>query len=151
MLLKASPPALPVNFKFSFNTISNSTFPSFNNCSVSGEIGVGGPKSGRRGVVAVGAGYTKRPLETPGAYELVDEESGDKFIVWGGTDDDDHQAPIPSKEVLHWEPSKKNNKDKINNLEANSTEDAPLMNNSGDGITRPKGAIIVLCSFFSPN
>ncbi|CAH1433205.1 unnamed protein product [Lactuca virosa] len=140
MLLKASPPALPVNFKFSFNTISNSTFPSFNNCSVSGEIGVGGPKSGRRGVVAVGAGYTKRPLETPGAYELVDEESGDKFIVWGGTDDDDHQAPIPSKEVLHWEPSRKNNKDKINNLEANSTEDAPRMNNSGDGITRPKAS-----------
>ncbi|KAL4572535.1 hypothetical protein LXL04_019314 [Taraxacum kok-saghyz] len=137
MLLKASPPALPINFKFSFNTVSNSTLPSFCNCGVSGEFGVGGTKSGRRGIVAVGAGYTKRPLETPGAYELVDEDSGDKFIVWGGTDDDDYQAPIPSKEVLHWEPSKKNNKDNINNLETNSTEGA-RMNNSDDGTTRPK-------------
>lgn len=138
MLLKASPPAIP--FKFSFNTVSNSTFHSFNNCSVPGEFGVGGAKSTKRGIVAVGAGYTKRPLDTPGAYELVDDESGDKFIVWGGTDDDDYEAPIPSKEVLHWKPSKSINKDKISKLATNSTDDERRMNKSVDGITRPKAS-----------
>ncbi|KAI3810689.1 hypothetical protein L1987_20311 [Smallanthus sonchifolius] len=115
MLLKASPPALPINFK------SNSTFFSFNNCSVCCEIGT---KSGRRGVVAVGAGYRKRSLETPGAYELVDEESGDKFIVWGDTDD---EAPIPTKEVLQWKPLA-------------ASEDALRPHTSDAAVTRPRAS-----------
>lgn len=137
MLLKASPPAIPINFKCSFNAVSNSTFCSYSSCSVAGEIGVGGTKSVRRGVVMVRAGYTKKPLETPGAYELIDEDTGDKFIVWGGTDDNDYEAPIPSKEVLHWEPSNNNKKGRSNSLAKNPSEDATEMNNSA-AITRPK-------------
>ncbi|PIA35798.1 hypothetical protein AQUCO_03500276v1 [Aquilegia coerulea] len=52
--------------------------------------------------VSIKASYTKKPLETPGAYELIDEETGEKCIVWGGVDDD---TPIPSKEMLSWKPS----------------------------------------------
>ncbi|KAJ0442424.1 putative RNA helicase [Helianthus annuus] len=93
MLMKASTPAaLPINFKSRFTVVSNSRVTSYNNCK---EIG-------RRGVVTA-AGYRKRSLETPGAYELVDEESGDKFIVWGGTDDE-APIPTPTNEVLHWKP-----------------------------------------------
>ncbi|OWM63227.1 hypothetical protein CDL15_Pgr010627 [Punica granatum] len=55
------------------------------------------------GPVAVRAGYNRTPLDTPGAYQLIDEETGEKFIVWGGADDDDTQ--IPSKAVLSWNPS----------------------------------------------
>ncbi|KAL4202926.1 hypothetical protein AMTRI_Chr02g265920 [Amborella trichopoda] len=47
--------------------------------------------------------YTRRPLGTAGAYELIDDETGEKFIVWGGVDND--ESPIPSKEVLSWKPS----------------------------------------------
>lgn len=43
-------------------------------------------------------------METSGAYQLVDEESGDKFIVWGGSDDG-LDSPIPSKDVLSWSSS----------------------------------------------
>ncbi|XP_024968116.1 DEAD-box ATP-dependent RNA helicase 50 [Cynara cardunculus var. scolymus] len=126
MFLKASPPAIPINFKCSFNAVSNSTFCSYDSCN---EIGVGGTKSATRGVVMVRAGYTKKPLETPGAYELIDEDTGDKFIVWGGTDDNDYQAPIPSKEVLHWEPSNNSKKGRSNHLANNSA-----------AITRPRAS-----------
>lgn len=44
-------------------------------------------------------------METPGAYELIDEESGEKVIVWGGTDDDDDGPSIPSRKVLSWNPN----------------------------------------------
>lgn len=40
-------------------------------------------------------------MDTPGAYQLIDDETGEKFIVWGGIDDD---PPIPSKDVLSWNP-----------------------------------------------
>ncbi|URD73768.1 DEAD-box ATP-dependent RNA helicase [Musa troglodytarum] len=54
--------------------------------------------SGRRG-------YERIPMETAGAYRLVDRETGEKFIVWGGSDDnDDADTPIPSAEVLSWKP-----------------------------------------------
>ncbi|XP_071721995.1 DEAD-box ATP-dependent RNA helicase 50 [Rutidosis leptorrhynchoides] len=111
MLLKSSPATLPINLKFT-TFQSNSSPPSFNKtcCScISNEYHVKSSlittiRCRRRGIVAVG--YTKRSLDTPGAYELVDEETGDKYIVWGDADDDD-QTPIPSKDVLQWKPSSK--------------------------------------------
>lgn len=45
--------------------------------------------NGRNARVRVNAEYKKRPLGTPGAYEVVDEESGEKVIVWGGVDEGD--------------------------------------------------------------
>ncbi|KAK9121399.1 hypothetical protein Syun_019016 [Stephania yunnanensis] len=50
------------------------------------------------------AAYTRKPMDAPGAYQLIDDETGEKFIVWGGVDEDDYDAPIPSKEVLSWKP-----------------------------------------------
>ncbi|OVA04840.1 Helicase [Macleaya cordata] len=41
-------------------------------------------------------------METPGAYQLIDDETGEKFIVWGGIDDD---SPVPSKDILSWKPN----------------------------------------------
>lgn len=58
---------------------------------------------GRNATVRVSAGYKKRPMETPGAYELIDEESGERIILWGGDDDD--EVSIPSKQVLSWTPT----------------------------------------------
>lgn len=49
----------------------------------------------------VTARYSRRQMDTPGAYQLIDDETGEKFIVWGGIDDD---PPIPSKDVLSWNP-----------------------------------------------
>jgi hypothetical protein len=46
--------------------------------------------------------YTRTPMETPGAYQLIDNDTGEKFIVWGGGDDD---SSIPSKDILSWKPS----------------------------------------------
>ncbi|XP_042476886.1 DEAD-box ATP-dependent RNA helicase 50 isoform X2 [Macadamia integrifolia] len=51
--------------------------------------------------VCIRAGYTRKAMQTPGAYQLVDDETGEKFIVWGGIGED---SPIPSKEVLSWKP-----------------------------------------------
>lgn len=51
----------------------------------------------------IGGGYSRTPLETAGAYELIDKDTGEKVIVWGGTDDDhdhDHDPPIPPKHLL---------------------------------------------------
>lgn len=45
-------------------------------------------------------------MDTPGAYQLTDDETGEKFIVWGGVDDDHHHSPVPSKDVLSWNPKK---------------------------------------------
>lgn len=59
--------------------------------------------NGRLGAVTLRAGYTRKPMDTPGAYQLIDDETGEKFIVWGGADDDD--SDIPSKAVLSWNPS----------------------------------------------
>ena len=94
----------------------------------------------------VRAGYTKKPLETPGAYELIDEDTGDKFIVWGGTDENDYQAPIPSKEVLHWEPSNDKKKGRSNRVVKNPSEDATQINNSA-AVARPTGDAIVFLMF----
>ncbi|XP_020101503.1 DEAD-box ATP-dependent RNA helicase 50 [Ananas comosus] len=57
-----------------------------------------GPARAERGG---GGGYERVPMETPGAYRLVDKATGDGVIVWGGADDGE-DAPIPSDEVLSW-------------------------------------------------
>lgn len=44
-------------------------------------------------------GYDKVPMDTPGAYRLVDRATGRSVIVWGGTDDGDEVA-MPSPAVL---------------------------------------------------
>lgn len=61
--------------------------------------------------VLVRASYTRKQLETPGAYQLVDNETGEKFILWGGIDDD---SSIPSKEVLSWKPGLNFNPEQAN-------------------------------------
>ncbi|KAF6133966.1 hypothetical protein GIB67_040730 [Kingdonia uniflora] len=49
--------------------------------------------------------YTRKNMDTPGAYQLIDEESGAKVIVWGGDEDGDSgEGSIPSEEVLSWRP-----------------------------------------------
>ncbi|XXG84760.1 hypothetical protein AAC387_Pa10g2213 [Persea americana] len=54
----------------------------------------------------VRAAYTRKPTGTGGAYELIDDDTGEKFFVWGGLDNDDpHHSSIPSKQVLSWKPS----------------------------------------------
>jgi hypothetical protein len=65
-------------------------------------------KSSRGLKLVVRAGYTRTPLETSGAYQLIDDDTGEKFIVWGGSDDDNHGSPIPSKNTLSWKPSTAN-------------------------------------------
>ncbi|KAI4311040.1 hypothetical protein MLD38_035977 [Melastoma candidum] len=58
----------------------------------------------KRFEIVAKSGYTRIPMETSGAYQLVDEETGEKFIVWGGSDDGP-DSPIPSKDVLSWSSS----------------------------------------------
>lgn len=52
--------------------------------------------------------YKRIPMETEtsGAYQLIDDQTGQKFIVWGGGDDDDsdHSSSLPSQQVLSWNP-----------------------------------------------
>lgn len=55
-------------------------------------------------MVAAKATYSRVPLDTPGAYQLIDEDTGEKFIVWGSAEDDSSNSPIPSNEVLSWKP-----------------------------------------------
>lgn len=72
--------------------------------------------------VRVSASYTKRPLGTAGAYELIDEETGERVIVWGGVDDDD--SSIPSKDVLFWNP-KSQEQTRTKTKESSPGTDAP--------------------------
>ncbi|KAK4856659.1 hypothetical protein QYF36_019790 [Acer negundo] len=61
----------------------------------------------RHRLVSVRCGYSRKPLETSGAYQLVDEETGEKLIVWGGSDDDPLLSPNPPKQLLrssNWKP-----------------------------------------------
>ncbi|XP_059630618.1 DEAD-box ATP-dependent RNA helicase 50 isoform X2 [Cornus florida] len=60
------------------------------------------PQRRTRVGVVIRAGYSRRPMDTPGAYQLIDDETGEKVIVWGGIDNAHDQSPIPSKEVLSW-------------------------------------------------
>lgn len=103
-------------------------------------------KQNERGVgLVVRAGYTRTPLETRGAYQLIDDETGEKFIVWGGSEDDHQESPIPSKDVLSWEPppahattTPSNKKEQYNNLD--DPRDATTYTNSNyadEGIGTP--------------
>lgn len=65
--------------------------------------------------VRVNAGYTKRPMETAGAYELIDDESGERVIVWGGVDDD--ESSLPSKRAVSWNPE--NHEEETTRIEEN--------------------------------
>lgn len=59
--------------------------------------------AGARVSIVARAAYTRRKLETAGAYELIDDETGDKVIVWGDDDDVDDNSVI-SKDVIQWKP-----------------------------------------------
>lgn len=63
-------------------------------------------------------GYAKRKMEAPGAYELIDEETGEKVIVWGGSEDSD-DVGIPSQHVISWTPTKKEKKKTSSSSERN--------------------------------
>ncbi|XP_010313102.1 DEAD-box ATP-dependent RNA helicase 50 isoform X4 [Solanum lycopersicum] len=94
MLAAPRPPALTVGcFKFQN--------PSANVNLVQRNVGSSNCK---RVVVAAKATYSRVPLDTPGAYQLIDEDTGEKFIVWGSAEDDSSNSPIPSNEVLSWKP-----------------------------------------------
>ncbi|XP_072974854.1 DEAD-box ATP-dependent RNA helicase 50 isoform X1 [Typha angustifolia] len=75
---------------------------------------------GKREVMASARGrrFERVPLETAGAYELVDKESGEKVIVWGGADDDVRESPVPSDEVLSWSPRSRKEEEKENEKDA---------------------------------
>ncbi|KAI6685112.1 hypothetical protein NL676_031025 [Syzygium grande] len=64
------------------------------------------PGGGARDVAVRSGGYTRTPLGTPGAYQLIDDETGERFIVWGGSDDP-ADAPVPPEDVLRWKPPRK--------------------------------------------
>ncbi|KAK1380474.1 DEAD-box ATP-dependent RNA helicase 50 [Heracleum sosnowskyi] len=64
----------------------------------------GSDVAGARVSVVVRAAYTRRKLETAGAYELIDDETGDKVIVWGDDDDDVAGDSVISKDVIQWKP-----------------------------------------------
>lgn len=56
-------------------------------------------------VLLVRSSYSRKPLETAGAYQLIDDETGEKLIVWGGADD---EPSIPPNHLLHssnWTPN----------------------------------------------
>lgn len=103
MLLKPVSSLPAINSKFT-TTTSNSSLSTKVNW-LNNKTQVQRSRRRRRIVVvaAGGGGYSKKSLDTPGAYELVDEETGDKFIIWGDDNDNDN---IPSKQVLQWEPPK---------------------------------------------
>ncbi|CAH9147156.1 unnamed protein product [Cuscuta epithymum] len=56
-------------------------------------------KGRRSAIVVVRSSYTRRPLDTAGAYELIDKDTGEKVIVWGGVENDDGFSDIPSNDI----------------------------------------------------
>ncbi|XP_039163005.1 insulinoma-associated protein 1-like [Eucalyptus grandis] len=42
----------------------------------------------------------------PAAGPLIDDETGERFIVWGGSDDP-VDSPAPPEDVLRWKPARK--------------------------------------------
>lgn len=54
--------------------------------------------------------YTRVPMDTPGAYQLIDDETGEKFIVWGGEENDPLDSPLPSQQLLSWKAVASKNK-----------------------------------------
>ncbi|KAK3441927.1 hypothetical protein EUGRSUZ_B02191 [Eucalyptus grandis] len=61
---------------------------------------------GTRNFAVRSGGYTRTPWDTPGAYQLIDDETGERFIVGGGSDDP-ADSPVPPKDVLRWKPARK--------------------------------------------
>ncbi|KAF5191421.1 Dead-box atp-dependent rna helicase [Thalictrum thalictroides] len=53
------------------------------------------------------------------AYELIDEETGEKCIVWGGVDDD---TPVPTKEVVSWKPNTKDSSNRSDRAKGGATD-----------------------------
>ncbi|KAL9260152.1 DEAD-box ATP-dependent RNA helicase 50-like protein [Drosera capensis] len=92
----------PSHTKLSFSPLFNLQFLSTRTNTING---CGGRMRVRvRGV----GGYTKRKLDTEGAYEVVDEGTGERVIVWGGKDDVfDDEKLLASKEMLFWKPERK--------------------------------------------
>ncbi|KAK1318069.1 DEAD-box ATP-dependent RNA helicase 50 [Acorus calamus] len=99
MLLKAPPLHFPGRFRDGDDGVLGTSLHPRLHCSNGGNFILS--KVGTRWTVAARAGYVRKPMEMPGAYQLVDEETGESFIVWGDPD-----SPIPSKEVLSWKPNK---------------------------------------------
>ncbi|KAI3918666.1 hypothetical protein MKX01_041986 [Papaver californicum] len=94
----------PLNLPFSIKTTTKSS-PNFNIiCSCKFENAgfqfYNNHNNKTRGVIVRSSGYIRKDLDTPGAYQLIDDETGEKVIVWG---DDD--SPVPSKETLKWKPN----------------------------------------------
>ncbi|KAE8037771.1 hypothetical protein FH972_010333 [Carpinus fangiana] len=85
--------------------------------------------------LVVRAGYTRTPMETPGAYQLVDDDTGEKFIVWGGSDD----SPSPSKDILSWKPSTANTLNKKEQF--NRLDDASITGIEGVPATTASGSL----------
>ena len=94
LLAKAPPTPIPINL--SLKTKSRLREPNWKSSHHCNERGVR---------LVVRARYTRTPMETPGAYQLIDNDTGEKFIVWGGSDDGHPDSPIPSKDILSWQPS----------------------------------------------
>lgn len=44
--------------------------------------------------------YTRVPMDTAGAYQLIDNETGEKFIIWGGEENDPHDSSLPTEQIL---------------------------------------------------
>ncbi|KAL3354108.1 hypothetical protein AABB24_018655 [Solanum stoloniferum] len=121
MLAAPRPPSLTVGcFKFQK--------PSANVNLVQRNVGSSNCK---RVVVAAKATYSRVPLDTPGAYQLTDEDTGEKFIVWGGAEDDSSNSPIPSNEVLSWKPLPSPNNNNNNDSTINQASNRGSTGNFG--------------------
>ncbi|XP_056165647.1 DEAD-box ATP-dependent RNA helicase 50 isoform X2 [Syzygium oleosum] len=111
MLAKAPSPPVSLNSTpFSSSSSSSSVAYPFSfrpRLLPSRALGARRLPGGRARHVAVrSGGYTRTPLGTPGAYQLTDDETGERFIVWGGSDDP-ADAPVPPEDVLRWKPPRK--------------------------------------------
>ncbi|KAK8966931.1 DEAD-box ATP-dependent RNA helicase 50 [Platanthera guangdongensis] len=56
----------------------------------------------RQSKLTVISAFRQLPMDTAGAYRMIDEETGENVIVWGGIDD--AASPIPSQETITWKP-----------------------------------------------
>ncbi|URD76594.1 DEAD-box ATP-dependent RNA helicase [Musa troglodytarum] len=79
-------------------------------------------------------------METTGACRLVDRETGEKFIVWGDSvDNDDADTPIPSAVVLSWKPPIADGRQEDSQIESativgdSSSSDADRIDSFGSG------------------
>ncbi|XP_030520997.1 DEAD-box ATP-dependent RNA helicase 50 [Rhodamnia argentea] len=112
MLAKALPPISLNSTPFPSNSSSNSVASPFSfrprpRPFASRAFGARRlPGGGTRNFAVRSGGYSRTPLETPGAYQLIDDETGERFIVWGGSDDP-ADSPVPSEDVLRWKPLRK--------------------------------------------